>query len=370
VLIGIAATAGAYAAAVAALPALWHLLWKQTVIDHTGSLLWYGYNQGSLVFLCCLFGGLILAAILTFTRTARADIAIATVVGSVGGWSLQAYGIAFKGVSEDPFGGHASGIDPFHSPAGRDYILYVTGAFILVGVCQALTIRRSAALAVFWPAVWLAGGLAFAVALSNWDAGFRTTNQDLILFGSGALLGLLASVWAFVPLGIRLPIPSALPAPIASAVGGITLVAAGVGGAYLASGILSGPIDDPRYFCGAPDPSPAPGISASMVLQECATGKTFTLHRGQTVAIDLPGGGHGVDTSTGWSDFNVSDTSVLSEVTPRVTLGGKFGQEEIALYRALGSGEATISRVLKHCTANGGGFCDRGYRWSVTIHVA
>lgn len=367
--IGVAATAGAYAGALAALPLVSSLVLKQLLADHSGGVLWYGYYEGSVVFLCCLFGGLAQAAVLTVSRTARADIAIATGVGSAGAWSLQAYAVAFRGVSGYPFSGHAGLIGPFRSITAGDFVFFVTAGFVLVGICQALTIRRSAALALFWPAVWLLGGLAFAFAVSQWSPIFETTSQNLILVGSGALLGLIASVWVFVPLGIRLPYPKALRAPMASAAGAITLVAVVLGGGYEALAVFDGPIDDAAFFCGAPDPSPAPGIAASIVLQECAAGKSFTVQRGQMIAIDLQGG-HGVDTSRAWVDFNVSDSSVLSNLTPPHTVGGPFGRaDEVALYQAIRSGESTISGVQMYCTANGGGSCDRGHRWSVTIQV-
>lgn len=368
-IVGIAATTSAYAGALAVLPWVSTFLWSRIVTDRSESVLWLGYYDGSLVFLCCLLGGLVQAALLTVTRTARAHIAVATALGAVGGWSLQAYAVAYKGVSGYPFSGHGGLVGPFRSITAGDFIIYVTGAFVLVGVCQALTIRRSVSLAVFWPVVWLIAGLAFAFAFSQWSPLFKKGPEDLIFVSSGALLGLLAAVWVLVPLEIRLPHPAAIPPPIAAAAGAITLAAVVLGGVYGVSAVLSGPIDDPGYFCGAPDPSPAAGIAASIVLQECAAGKTFSLRRGQTIAIELPGSGHGVDTSTGWSDFNVSNTSVVSEVTPRETLSGQFGQEEVTLYKALGSGEASVGRVLTHCTANGGGVCDRGHRWSVTIRV-
>lgn len=364
VLVGVAATAAAYAAALAVLP--WVL--KQLFAGYSGGVLSYGYYQGSVVFLCCLFGGLAQAAVLTVSRTARADIAIATALGSAGAWSLQAYAVAFRDVGGYPFSGHFGLINPRGVTAG-DFIIYVTGGFVLVGVCQALTIHRSAALAVFWPAVWLLGGLAFAFAVSEWSPTFEATSHNLILVGSGAFLGLIASVAVFVPFGIRLPYPRALPAPIASAAGAIALVAMVLGGGYLASAILFGPIDDPGSFCGAPDPNPAPGIAASIILQECAAGKTFTVQRGQTIAIDLQVS-HGIDTSSTWVDFSVSNGSVLGTVTPPETVGTlRRREDEIALYQARRSGEATISGVQMSCTGNFGGGCGRGLRWSVTIHV-
>ena len=85
------------------------------------------------------------------------------------------------------------------------------------------------------------------------------------------------------------------------------LVALGAGIiVYLALGLwiytaAFAPIDDPGYFCGGPDPSPVTSIAATYILQDCAAGKTFTVAKGQTIAVDLQGG-NGVDTSIQWTD--------------------------------------------------------------------
>ena len=120
----------------------------------------------------------------------------------------------------------------------------------------------------------------------------------------------------------------------------------------------------------APDPAPGPGISASIILQECAAGKTFDLRSGQTVAIDLPTGA-GVDTSTQWFDVGVSDTYVLVNAHAPESVRGPYSPpDEVAIFRAQRRGVATIHAVLKQCSGNFGGGCDRGYRWTVTIQVA
>jgi hypothetical protein len=48
------------------------------------------------------------------------------------------------------------------------------------------------------------------------------------------------------------------------------------------------PNDTPQLFCSWSDASPWPDASAtSLVLQDCAAGKTYTLPRGKTIAVDL-----------------------------------------------------------------------------------
>ena len=130
------------------------------------------------------------------------------------------------------------------------------------------------------------------------------------------------------------------------------------------------PIDDPSHWCQVPDPSPVTSITATTVLQDCAAGKTFTLAKGQTIAVDLQGG-NGVDTWTQWTDVVVSDGHVLSTVSAPVRVRGVPPQrlDEVAIYRATQTGQATVSAVDQWCTANGGGGCRRGYLWSVTIRV-
>src|SRR5712692_5426374 len=131
------------------------------------------------------------------------------------------------------------------------------------------------------------------------------------------------------------------------------------------------PIDDPSYFCGVPDPSPVTSTADSIVLQDCAAGKTFTVAKGQSVAIDLQGG-NAVDTWTQWTDVTVSDGQVLSTVTAPARVRGVPPQrlDEVAVYRAAQTGEATLSAVEQSCTANGGPKCDRGHLWSVTVRVS
>src|SRR5260370_40465119 len=74
------------------------------------------------------------------------------------------------------------------------------------------------------------------------------------------------------------------------------------------------PSDDPPFFCSLPDPSPvAEANGTSLVLQGCAAGKTYTLPRGGTVAIDLASGG-GLDSGAEVHDLTVSEPSILQTV--------------------------------------------------------
>jgi hypothetical protein len=131
---------------------------------------------------------------------------------------------------------------------------------------------------------------------------------------------------------------------------------------------ILGPVDDLSYFCNAPDPGPVAHIGSSTVLQECSAGKTVTIKRGETVAVDLPNS-YGVDTSDEWHDFSVSDQSVLGMVVAPTRRDTHSRSDEIAVYRALKSGQSTISAVLVHC---GGhlGRCGRGHRWKTTVEVS
>ena len=128
-------------------------------------------------------------------------------------------------------------------------------------------------------------------------------------------------------------------------------------------------IDDPSYFCGAPDPSPVTSIPASILLEDCAAGKTFTVGQGQTVGVDLRGG-NGVDTWYQWTDLTVSDGQVLSTISPPARVRARQRQDEVAVYRAERSGHATLSAVGQFCTANGGGSCDQGHLWWVTVRIS
>jgi hypothetical protein len=139
-----------------------------------------------------------------------------------------------------------------------------------------------------------------------------------------------------------------------------------------------GPVDDPRYFCGAPDPSPVADVSSSTVLQECSAGKAVSVRRGETIAVDLQND-YGVDTSSDWHDLNVSDEAVLRTViapNARFQLSATGAgtsrvvykrNDEIAVYRVLKAGKSTISAVQVTCYGHGG--CGRDHRWKVTVEV-
>ena len=77
--------------------------------------------------------------------------------------------------------------------------------------------------------------------------------------------------------------------------------------------LIKGPSDDPSLLCRSVDPSPVAEVNdAQLVLQACATGKTFTITRGETIAVGLTGSG-GPDATGTFHDLSVSDSSVLDE---------------------------------------------------------
>lgn len=131
---------------------------------------------------------------------------------------------------------------------------------------------------------------------------------------------------------------------------------------------ILGPIDDQQYFCFRSDPSPVADLSSSTVLQECSAGKTVKIGRGQTIAVDLQNSS-GVDSSTSWHDFNVSDESILQTILAPTNRGGARSSDEIAVYRAAKRGQSNISAVQVVC---GGphSFCGRNHRWKVTVEVS
>jgi hypothetical protein len=129
---------------------------------------------------------------------------------------------------------------------------------------------------------------------------------------------------------------------------------------------ILGPVDDPGYFCGAPDASPVADLGSSTVLQECSAGKTVKIGRGETIAVDLQNQ-YGVDRYSDWHDFTVSDESVLQTVIAPSRRGIRPRSDEIAVYRAIKAGESTISAVQVACGATGG--CGRDHRWKVAVEV-
>lgn len=132
---------------------------------------------------------------------------------------------------------------------------------------------------------------------------------------------------------------------------------------------ILGPIDDQQYFCFRSDPSPVADLNSSTVLQECSAGKTVTIGRGQTIAVDLQNSSC-IDSKTNWQDFNVSDESVVQTVLAPTTGGGACARSDrIAVYRAVKTGQSSISAVQVVC---GGphAACGRNHRWKVTVEVS
>ena len=142
--------------------------------------------------------------------------------------------------------------------------------------------------------------------------------------------------------------------------------------------VVFAPFDDPAYLCAEPVEYPAASVSAETVLRECAAGNTYTIHRGDTIGVDLESFS-GVDTSRQWSALSVSDGYVLSTVRapsrviqcssmPCPSGFSPQRTDEVAVYAAAHTGRATISAFEQHCGGNRGG-CDKGYLWHVTIRV-
>jgi hypothetical protein len=121
------------------------------------------------------------------------------------------------------------------------------------------------------------------------------------------------------------------------------------------------PNDTPQLFCSSSDPSPWPDASAtSLVLQDCAAGKTYTIARGKTIAVDLTTSG-----LTGFTihDLTVSDSSILQTVTAPKTVS-TFG-DYFAVYRGVRAGRVDINALWRYCF-NG---CSDSVRWEATVRV-
>jgi hypothetical protein len=143
------------------------------------------------------------------------------------------------------------------------------------------------------------------------------------------------------------------------------------------------PIDDPTYFCDAsyramqPDQNPVPSLTATIILRDCPEARTVTLVQGQTVAVDLVAYDHGIDSTTKWDDLMVSNDQVLStiraparvRVPARASNVSPWRLDEVAVYRAARSGEATLNAVEHFCRGGPMAGCDQGHRWSVTVRV-
>lgn len=148
---------------------------------------------------------------------------------------------------------------------------------------------------------------------------------------------------------------------IAGPTSAAVLTAIVVVGGYL----LFSPLNDPPdYVCTPPDTAPMAGFGAASVLQECATGKTFTISRGQTIAVDLQEA-HGVDSSSVWRDFSVSDPSVLEIAAGPENLGIQPRSDEVATYVGLRTGVSDLSAFFHSCSVG----CDVGKRWRVIVRV-
>jgi hypothetical protein len=121
------------------------------------------------------------------------------------------------------------------------------------------------------------------------------------------------------------------------------------------------PNDTAQIFCNVSDPSPWPDANeASLVLQDCAAGKTYTLQRGKTIAVDLSTYGF-----TGFTihDLTVSDSSILQTVTAPRTVS-TFG-DYFAVYRGVRSGRVDINAVWSYC----GNGCSDSMRWEAIVQV-
>jgi hypothetical protein len=122
---------------------------------------------------------------------------------------------------------------------------------------------------------------------------------------------------------------------------------------------ILGPVDDPQYFCITSDPIPVADVGSPTTLQECSAGKTVRIGHGETIAIDLRSGG--IDSTTSWHDFHLSDEGVLQMVVAPANTSAAGASHEIALYRAVKPGQSNISAVQVRCGRNGG--CGRDHRW-------
>jgi hypothetical protein len=130
-----------------------------------------------------------------------------------------------------------------------------------------------------------------------------------------------------------------------------------------------GPVDDPQYFCVAPDPSPVADVGSSTVLQECSAGKTVSIAGGEMIAVDLQNS-PGVDQTRTWHDFNVSDASVLQTVIAPTSRVDRRRTDLIAVYRAVKSGHSSVTVKQLVCGGIGGGWCGRDHLWKVTVEVS
>lgn len=146
----------------------------------------------------------------------------------------------------------------------------------------------------------------------------------------------------------------------------VVAIAIIVGGALAYKAIFL-PIDDPRYFCQVPDPTPQLADDAPVVLQNCAVGTTVRVALGQTIAVDLTAS-IGVDRRTQWTAPTVSDSKVLVTVYAPQSRFGPLGDrvDEVANYLGAREGTATISAIEQDCAGSG---CNAGHSWNVIVLV-
>lgn len=134
------------------------------------------------------------------------------------------------------------------------------------------------------------------------------------------------------------------------------------------------PNDDPGVFCSSPDPSPvAETNAASLILQGCSAGKTYSLPRGGTIAIDLASGGR-LDSGAEFHGLTISDRSILETVIAPKTIEASTGDgaqhallDYFALYRGIRSGNATISALYRVCLNS---TCNDTFRWEAFVRVS
>lgn len=121
------------------------------------------------------------------------------------------------------------------------------------------------------------------------------------------------------------------------------------------------PNDTPQLFCNMPDTNPVAEVSgASLVLQDCAAGKTYAIKRGSTVGVDLT-----TDGFDGFEihDLTVSDPSIVQTVVPKtVSISGDY----IAVYRGIRRGRVNISALYRYCS---NGNCEDSLRWEAAVQV-
>jgi hypothetical protein len=96
----------------------------------------------------------------------------------------------------------------------------------------------------------------------------------------------------------------------------------------------------------------------------------FSLMKGLAIAVHLTAY-NGVDTWTQWSDLTVSNPRALTTISAPARMRGvpRERVDEVAAFRATQTGQATLSAAEQLCSANFGGHCDRGHRWSVTVRI-